>query len=149
MPKARNTRNARDDKEIELPTTPEGRLRLLLTEIDGYIDYSETWGRVFAFVYYALRMALIVLSAMAAAKDLIPPRVSVPLVSLAVAVGTALDTWLKTGQRYKAHYMYHDKFIALYVQTELAKPEDADAIETFKAEFARLIDDYGVAALPS
>ena len=69
------------------------RYDCLKTEIDSYINYSRVWMRVWASVYYTLRTALIVLSACVAAKDglkiLIP---AAPLLSLVVAVGTALDT---------------------------------------------------------
>lgn len=48
---------------------PPNAYECLKTEIDGYIKYSYIWMRVWAAVYYSLRTALIVLAALAAAKD--------------------------------------------------------------------------------
>lgn len=122
----------------------------LKTEVDGYISYSRRWARVWAAVYYSLRTGLIVISACVAAKsDLSLASNYVAILSLTVAVGTALDTWLKTGTRYKGHYMFNDKFIALYTDLELTAPTDQTKIETLKEQFKKLIDDYAVAVLPS
>ena len=66
-----------------------------------------------------------------------------------MAVGTAIDTWLKTGTRHKGHYTFHDKFIALFIEVELTDPSDTPTLATLKAQFIKLIDEYGVAALPS
>src|SRR5271168_3717139 len=97
----------------------------LKSEIDSYIDYSRVWMRVWGTVYYSLRTALIVLSACVAAKDTLKiVSQNVAFVSLVVAVGTSLDTWLKTGNRFKGHYTFNDKFIALHTDLEL--PDHAD-----------------------
>jgi hypothetical protein len=97
------------------PTDPKDHYDSLKTEIDGYIKYSHRWSIVWAIVYYILRGALIAAAACVAAKDSLPRIASIAaLLSLLVAIGTALDTWLKTGNRYRGHYTFNDKFIALY-----------------------------------
>lgn len=126
-----------------------GHYERFKTEIDGYIDYSELWGRVFGFLYYSLRALLIVLSAAVAATAVLPAKVPVSLLSFLVAVGTALDTWLKTGTRYKNHYLFHDRFVAVYIEVELSDPEDKTTLDRLKDKFLKLIEDYGVAALPT
>lgn len=91
-------------------TTSTDHYSCLKSEIDSYIDYSRLWMRVWGAVYYTLRTALIVLSACVAAKETL--RIvsqNVALVSLMVAVGTSLDTWLKTGTRFRGHYTFNDK----------------------------------------
>jgi hypothetical protein len=118
-------------------------------EIDGYIDYCEHWARIFGALYYSIRTLLIVFSALVAANVVIPFGIPVRAISLLVAIGTALDTWLKTGTRYKGHYMFHEKFLALYIEVELTDPGDKTKLEPLKKQFVKLIGDYGVAALPS
>lgn len=131
------------------PTDPTSHYDCLKEEIDGYIKYSHTWSIVWAYVYYMLRGGLIVLAACVAAKDSLPPVAGVAaLLSLLVAVGTALDTWLKTGNRYRGHYTFNDKFIALYTDLELTDASDMAKISNVEVEFKKLISDYSVAVLP-
>jgi hypothetical protein len=130
--------------------TPTSRYNCLKNEIDGYIKYSYTWMRVGAWVYYSLRTALIVLSACIAAKGGIQIiKDYLAWISLAVAVGTALDTWQKTGIRYKGHYVFNDKFISLYTEVELTSANDTIALSKAKEEFSKLTDHYSVAVLPT
>jgi hypothetical protein len=122
----------------------------LKTEVDGYIKYSYTWMRVWAAVYYTLRTALIVLASLAAAKDSLAfLRDHLAVLSLLVAIGTSLDTWLKTGNRYKGHYSFNDKFIALYTDLQLTSPTDTGKIQSIHEQFKKMIDDYSTAVLPS
>jgi hypothetical protein len=119
------------------------------TEIDGYIKYSHQWSIVWATVYYILRGTLIVLAACVAAKDSLKPlAAAASIFSLIVAVGTALDTWLKTGNRYRGHYVFNDKFIALFTDLELTDTTDTTKIAALEGEFKKLIGDYAVAVLP-
>jgi hypothetical protein len=125
---------------------------VLKSEVEGYIDYSRTWMRVWAVSYYFLRTALIVLSALVAAKaDLFgkDDTHTITVLSLLVAVGTSLDTWLKTGNRYKGHYTFNDKFISLYTDLALCDGRDSAVLDKLKEEFKKLIDDYAVAVLPT
>ena len=131
------------------PTSPKDHYDSLKTEIDGYIKYSHRWSIVWAIVYYILRGTLIVLAACVAAKDSLPRIASVAsLLSLLVAIGTALDTWLKTGNRYRGHYTFNDKFIALYTDLELTDVTDTAKISNVELEFKKMINDYSVAILP-
>lgn len=89
------------------------------------------------------------LAAPVAAKDSLPRIASIAaLLSLLVAIGTALDTWLKTGNRYRGHYTFNDKFIALYTDLELTDVADTAKITNVEMEFKKLISDYSVAVLP-
>ena len=45
--------------------------------------------------------------------------------------------------------MFHEKFLALYIEVELTDPGDKATLEPLKKQFIKLIGDYGVAALPS
>jgi hypothetical protein len=84
-----------------------------------------------------------------AAKDSLPRIASVAaLLSLLVAVGTPLDTWLKTGDRYRGHYTFNDKFIALYTDLELTDATDTEKLNSLELEFKKMISDYSVAVLP-
>jgi hypothetical protein len=131
------------------PTSPKDHYDSLKTEIDGYIKYSHRWSIIWAIVYYILRGTLIVLAACVAAKDSLPRIASVAsLLSLLVAIGTALDTWLKTGNRYRGHYTFNDKFIALYTDLELTDVTDTAKISNVELEFKKMINDYSVAILP-
>src|SRR5580658_2370876 len=114
----------------------------LKSEIDSYIDYSRLWMRIWGAVYYTLRTALIVLSACVAAKETLAfISRNVALVSLIVAVGTSLDTWLKTGNRFRGHYTFNDKFIALHTDLELTDQADTVALGRLQDQFKRFIDE--------
>lgn len=135
---------------IDMPDILESPYESLKGEVDGYIKYSRFWAAVWAVVYYLLRGILIVISACVAAKgDLRLTEHLVAILSVSLAVGTALDTWLKTGNRYKGHYTFNDKFIALYTDLELTQPADAPAIGKIKEDFKKLLNDYAVAVLPT
>src|SRR5277367_1684072 len=123
-------------------TTSTDHYTCLKAEIDSYISYSRVWMRVWASVYYSLRTALIVLSACVAAKDTLQiVSQHVAIVSLMVAVGTSLDTWLKTGNRFRGHYNYNDKFIALHTDVELTDQNDSVALGRLQDQFKKFIDD--------
>jgi peptidoglycan/LPS O-acetylase OafA/YrhL len=131
------------------PAHPKNHYDSLKREVDGYIKYSHTWSIVWANVYYLLRVTLIVLAACVAAKDSLPRIASIAAVlSLLVAVGTALDTWPKTGNRYRGHYTFNDKFIALYTDLELTDATDTEKVNNLELEFKKMISDYSVAVLP-
>jgi hypothetical protein len=70
------------------------------------------------------------------------------VLSLLVAVGTALDAWLKTGNRCRGHYTFNDKFIALYTDLELTDATDTEKVNNLELEFKKMMSDYSVAVLP-
>src|SRR5579859_5288610 len=81
--------------------------------LEDSIFFSGKRAKRFGILYYGLRASLIVLSACAAAKGLDPLEKLAPALSLIVAIGTTIDTWLKPGIQYKVHYTYNDRFRAL------------------------------------
>ena len=122
----------------------------LLSEVRSYIEYSQTWMRFWGWVYYTLRTALIVLSACVAAKDTLGlASRQIAIMALLVAIGTSIDTWLKTGSRYRGHYSFNDKFIALCTDLEISNAADPSGMEKIQEQLKKLIDDYAVAVLPS
>ncbi|HEY1758430.1 MAG TPA: hypothetical protein VGG72_23875 [Bryobacteraceae bacterium] len=131
-------------------TTTAEHYDCLKSEIDSYITYSRIWMRVWGATYYSLRTTLIVLSACVAAKETLQfVSRNVAAVSLLVAVGTSLDTWLKTGNRFRGHYTFNDKFIALHTDLELTNDSDAAAMGRIQDQFKKFIDDYAQAVLPT
>ncbi|HLK67383.1 MAG TPA: hypothetical protein VKU19_28300 [Bryobacteraceae bacterium] len=134
-------------KEEPQPSTPYDCLK---DEIDGYIKYSYTWMRVWALIYYVLRTSLIVLAALVAAKDSLPAiKNNLAILALLVAVGTSLDTWLKTGDRYRGHYAFNDKFIALHTDLLVSESTDRAKLDSVTEQFKKLIYDYAAAVLPT
>jgi hypothetical protein len=131
-------------------TTTAEHYDCLKSEIDSYITYNRIWMRVWGATYYSLRTTLIVLSACVAAKETLQfVSRNVAAVSLLVAVGTSLDTWLKTGNRFRGHYTFNDKFIALHTDLELTNDSDAAAMGRIQDQFKKFIDDYAQAVLPT
>jgi hypothetical protein len=135
---------------VASPALPPDHYTTLRVTIDSYIKYSRLWMRVWATIYYGLRISLIVLSAAVATKGVTPfLDDNGRTLSLIVAIGTSLDTWLKTGNRYKGHYVFNDRFIALCTDLELADPNNNDAMAEVKAQFKKLVEDYSTAVLPT
>ncbi len=122
----------------------------LRSEIDSYIKYSRVWMRVWALIYYGLRTSLITLSACVAAKQSLSfGDQTIALFSLIVAIGTSLDTWLKTGNRYRGHYMFNDKFIALCTDLELTDHADTAQTASIQTNFKKMVEEYAQEVLPS
>lgn len=114
----------------------------LEAEIRAVVEYSLKKTKAFGTVYYSMRVALIVLSVCAAAKGINFLAYAAPVLSLFVAIGTALDTWLKPGLRYKIHYKYHDQFRKLWTDIKFIKPEDVSALNHIKRKFQETDDHY-------
>jgi hypothetical protein len=69
-----------------------------------------------------------------------------PWLSVAVAIATGLDKWLKPEARYKAHYRFNDDFMEFRLEYLSTKDEPgplAKLIERFK----RLVDNYASSVL--
>ena len=64
-------------------------------------------------------------------------------------MGTSLDTWLKTGTRFRGHYTFNDKFIALHADIELTDQADSVALGKLQDQFKRFIDEYAQAVQPT
>jgi hypothetical protein len=102
----------------------------------------------FGVLYYSLRVFLIVLSACAAAQGISWLTKHVALLSLLVAIGTTIDTWLQPGVKYKGHYTYNDKFRALKADLYFIKRDDDDALKKLNESWKSLDDEYRKTVLP-
>jgi hypothetical protein len=128
---------------------PQDYTKALGESIESYAKYSRTWMRVWGIIYYVLRTLLIVASACVAAKATVPSLESFSAyLALFVAIGTSLDTWLKTGSRYRGHYMFNDKFISLQTDLELTHEENEAEFEKVKDNFIRTVAEYSAAVQP-
>jgi hypothetical protein len=133
--------------------TPEGFnakkpfdvLDAILTDCIYFSGKRALW---FGVLYYGLRVALIVLSACAAAKGLHALEQNAPLLSLLVAIGTTIDTWLQPGVKYKGRYTYNDKYRALKADLYLIDRDDPAALKTINEAWKALDDEYRKTVLP-
>jgi hypothetical protein len=121
------------------PLPPDSHLE---SEIKSVIRYSLKQTRIFGFIYYSMRVALIVLSVCASAKGIEFLISRAPALSLLVAIGTGIDTWLKPGVRHKIHYTYHDLFRKLLTELRFADAHDANALKGIKKQFHETDDAY-------
>ncbi len=87
------------------------------------------------------------MSVCAAAKGIESLKHSAAVLSLLVAIGTGIDTWVKPADRWKTHYSYNDHYIAR--ETELAgiRPTDLAALADFRQRLDALDSDCRKAAL--
>jgi hypothetical protein len=88
---------------------------------------------------------LIVLSALTSAKAVgvaggIDKYQSV--FALLVTILTALDTWLKTGERYRVHYEYDDQFRDLLVKLHLSDKNDRAELRKLANQLADTRSKY-------
>ena len=116
--------------------------------LDDCIFFSGKRARWFGALYYGFRITLIVLSACAAAKGIEWLVKSAPILSLLVAIGTTIDTWLQPGVKYKGHYTYNDKFRALKADLYFIKRDDSEALKTLNESWKALDDEYRKTVLP-
>jgi hypothetical protein len=110
--------------------------------LDDCIFFSGKRARQFGILYYGLRVTLIVLSACAASKGIYWLMNNAPILSLLVAIGTTIDTWLQPGVKYKGHYTYNDKFRALKADFSFIKRDDSDSLKTLNESWKSLDDEY-------
>jgi hypothetical protein len=75
----------------EPPPSPDSHLE---SEINAAIDFSYKQTKLFGLIHYSFRVALIVLSVCVSAKGITFLLSAAPALSLLVAIGTGLDTWL-------------------------------------------------------
>jgi hypothetical protein len=116
--------------------------------LDDCIHFSGRRAFWFGVLYYSLRVTLIVLSACAAAKGIQRLDTHVAVLSLLVAIGTTIDTWLQPGVHYKAHYTYNDKFRALKSDLYFIQRDDASSLKTLNESWKALDDEYRKTVLP-
>jgi hypothetical protein len=116
--------------------------------LDDCIHFSGKRAYWFGVLYYSFRVALIVLSACAAARGIQKLETHVAVLSLLVAIGTTIDTWLQPGVKYKGHYTYNDKFRALKSDLYFIKRDDSAALKTINEAWKILDDEYRKTVLP-
>lgn len=129
----------RDDELGMSPLPPDFHLE---SEMRAAIEYSLGQTRLYGFIYYSMRIALIVLSVCASAKGIGFLLSAAPVLSLLVAIGTGIDTWLKPGLRHKIHYTYHDLFRKLLTELRFIDKSDVDALKVIKRHFYEIDDEY-------
>jgi hypothetical protein len=116
--------------------------------LEDCIYFSGKRAFWFGILYYGFRVTLIVLSACAAAKGIAWLVNSAPILSLLVAIGTTIDTWLQPGVKYKGHYTYNDKFRALKADLYFIKRDDSAALKILNESWKALDDEYRKTVLP-
>jgi hypothetical protein len=72
---------------------------------------------------------------------------SAAVLSLLVAIGTGIDTWVKSAGRWKTHYSYNDLYIARESELARISPTDLSALADFRQRLDALDSDYRKAAL--
>jgi hypothetical protein len=127
------------------PADPYDVLQAILNDC---IAFSGKRAKIFGALYYSLRVALIVLSACAAAKGIAFLEHNAAWLSLFVAIGTTLDTWLQPGVRYKGHYTYNDKYRALKADLFFVKREDEARLTAMNEAWKSMDEEYRKTVLP-
>jgi hypothetical protein len=114
-----------------------GSMEALRAQMERESKKWTTSTTVYGFTYYASRIALMIASAIVAAKETLAKGVAagvvawVPTLAVFVAVLTAFDTWLKPQQKWKGFMESRDRLGHLIVRSE---SDDADV--------AQLRDDF-------
>jgi hypothetical protein len=116
--------------------------------LEDCIYFSGKRAYWFGVLYYGLRLALIVMSACAAAKGIDFLVRNAAIISLLVAIGTTIDTWLQPVVKYKGHYTYNDKFRAVKADLYLIDRHDPHALKVINEAWKALDDEYRKTVLP-
>src|SRR5207248_4689306 len=90
------------------------------------IEYARQKSILFGWIYAIVRSLLIIMALTAAAvgkdstllKNI--PWLSLPGLSLGVAILTGFDTWLKPGVIWTGHARFNDEYIAMDTELEVA-----------------------------
>jgi hypothetical protein len=107
----------------------------LADEIDRTIYRVNRLASKFTWVHISLRLVLIILSStVAAQKNLVGSPIQavvpwVPVLALAVAILTALDTWMKPGEKWKTHDRFDDEFKTIRRELSYMEPTDIAAVK--------------------
>ena len=128
-----------------MPTEPHDVLQAILDDCIAFSGKRAMW---FGIIYYSLRVALIVLSACAAAKGIDFLVQNAAILSLLVAIGTTADTWLQPGVKYKGHYTYNDKYRALKADLYFVKRDDSARLQAINEAWKAMDDEYRKTVLP-
>lgn len=115
---------------------PENDSARLVDEMNRELRNWRIATMSYGFSYYASRITLIVASAIVAAKENLAEGHGqwlvgwAPLLAVAVAVITALDTWLRPQQKWRGFMDARDSLIDLMIRMENGLPAD-DSREKF------------------
>lgn len=121
--------------------------------LDERIVYTNNLARRFTRFYVVLRVLLIAFSATVAAQNSLGASPLhelvrwVPVLSLFVAIGTTLDTWIKPGERWRAHDHYDDEFRKLRRELDYIEPADAAAVRRIDQKYESLVSQHRSAYL--
>jgi hypothetical protein len=129
-------------------TPPKDGYAALEAVLEDAIYFSGKRAYWFGILYYGSRFVLITLSACAAAKGISFLVQSAAVLSLLVAIGTTVDTWLQPSVKYKGHYTYNDKFRALKSDLYQTEREDKSAVKALNEQWKALDEDYRKTVLP-
>jgi hypothetical protein len=116
----------------------DAAVRLLSQELNRERKRWSAGTFNYGFTYYVTRVVLIVASSTVAAKENLSGSEGgwlldwVPLLSLFVAVITALDTWLKPQQKWRGFMESRDKLMNLIIEFEARGDLEATVRELSK-----------------
>jgi hypothetical protein len=117
---------------------PESDSARLVDEMNRELRNWRIAAVSYGFTYYASRITLIVASAIVAAKENLSGGHGqwlvgwVPLLAVAVAIITALDTWLRPQQKWRGFMEARDSLTDLMIRMENGLPVD-DSRKKFDA----------------
>jgi hypothetical protein len=112
------------------------------------VRFTSIRAYLFGFLYFSLRTILVVMATCAAAKGILFLQRQVALLSLLVAIGTALDTLYRPQARYRENFLANDRYWALQQEIAGIAPSDAAALKNIRERWTRLNEEYGKSVLP-
>jgi hypothetical protein len=116
----------------------------LKRSVSAYIKAWHYMGGVYAVISLVLRVTLIVGSALVAAKVATGTEKYLndwwtATVSIYVAAGTALESWLKPREKWKGFMTDREKAEDLFMRLDNTDPSDLKRVEELRAELQRII----------
>jgi len=133
---------------METATAPASGYAELTKAIDDSVRYTSNRAYLFGFLYFGVRTFLIIAATCASAKGIKFPEDHAAMLSLLVAIGTALDTLYRTQARYRENFLANDRFWGLQQDLAGIVPSDADALKKIRERWNAMNDQYGKAILP-
>ena len=119
----------------------------LTDRLSESIKFSRLRAKAYGWLYGSLRAAVIIMSVCAAAKGIGLLERFAAILSLLVAIGTGIDTWVKPAGKWKSHYSYNDLYIARESELAGISSMDIAALTDFRQRLDSLDSDYRKAAL--
>ena len=116
---------------------------LIATTERDYKDWKSQ-ARVYGTISSVVRPLLILCTALVAAKETLVPHISqslgmlFPALSIAVAVGTALDAWLKPREKWRGFLADRDAAKILLMKACNVEKSDSTKVETLLEELRLL-----------